>query len=584
MKRALQRSCLAILLALASAGAAMANATDDAYQAEAAQERGELDLAIQLYTQAIQSGELPSELLPGALNNRGLVLRAAGRLDEAIQDYDRAIDLKPDDASAYNNRGIAFSDKGEIERAIGDYGTAIERNPNFADAHNNRGVAFSTLQRFTRAIQDFARAIYLDPSAAAAYANRADAFRQMGETTRALQDYDQAIRLQPDDAAAYLGRAMAYLDNGQRAQALLDLGEAFRRQPDLASAYLGSGETKPGAPRAAEDAANLAAEPRPPAGEAAAAPPIPAAEGGAIALPPAAAAAGQPVIADPYYGPGVQPYVPYYGAYYSAAPLCDYCVVAYPPPLYVVTELVYPSFFLVPHRRLLPQHRFRRNETLVVLRPSPAIPHRVVVPFQPHVQPHFVAQPWQRPVAHRPPALLTTPAAVSPAAMPRLQQSSASLPAASPQSLSPRHGAATGVAIAPHPASSILPQHGGGSSAAPMMSAAPASMPPAVTLYRGATPVAAHHAFTPPANSPAPPHPASVAPAAQPVHNPSPSLPAAIVHQAAPPATHSSSSPPSQQQSAAHHKRNNDPADAAPTPHSAGSSSSPPPTDRRFRR
>jgi tetratricopeptide (TPR) repeat protein len=567
MKRALQRSCLAILLALASAGAAMASATDDAYQAEAAQERGELDLAIRLYTQAIQSGELPSELLPGVLNNRGLVLRAAGRLDEAIQDYDRAIDLKPDDASAYNNRGIAYSDKGEIERAIRDYGAAIERDPNFADAHNNRGVAFSTLQRLTRAIQDFARAIHLDPSAAAAYANRADAFRQMGETTRALQDYDQAIRLQPDDASAYLGRAMAYLDNGQRAQALQDLGEAFRRQPDLASAYLEPGETKPGAPRAAADAAG---------------PPIPAAEGGAIAGPPAAAATGQPVIADPYYGPGVQPYVPYYGSYDSAASFCDYCIVPYPPPPYVVAGVVYPSFFLVPHRRLLPQHRFRRSETLVVLRPSPTIPRRVVVPFQPHVQPHFVARPWQRPVAHRPPAPLAAPAA-----MPRLQQSSASLPAATPQSPSPRHGAATGAAIAPHPAPSILPQHGGRSTGAPMMSAAPASTPPAVTLYRGATPVAAHHAFTPPANSPAPPHPASVAPTARPVHNPSPSPPAAITHQSAPQVARSTSSPPSsppQQQPAKHHQRNNDPADAAPTPHGAGSSSSPPPTDRRFRR
>ncbi|MBI3710245.1 MAG: tetratricopeptide repeat protein [Proteobacteria bacterium] len=580
MKRALQRSCLAILLALASAGAAMASATDDAYRAEAAQERGELDLAIQLYTQAIQSGELASELLPGVLNNRGLVFRAAGRLDEAIQDYGRAIDLKPDDASAYNNRGIAYSDKGEIERAIRDYDAAIERDPNFADAHNNRGVAFSTLQRFTRAIQDFARAIYLNPSAAAAYANRADAFRQMGETTRALQDYDQAIRLQPDDAAAYLGRAMAYLDNGQRAQALQDLGEAFRRQPDLASAYLGSGETKPGAPRTAENAANLAAEARPPAGEAAAAPSVPA--------------AGQPVIFDTYYGPGVQPYVPYYGSYSSAAPFCDYCIVPYPPPPYVITELVYPSFFLVPHRRLLPHHRFRRIETFVILRRSPAIQHRVVVPFQPHVQPHFVARPWQRPIAQRPPVPLAAPAAVAPAAMPRLQQSSASLPAATLQAPSPRHGAATGVAIAPHPAPSILPQHGSRSSAAPTMPAAPASTPPSVTLHRGATPVATHHAFTPPANSPTPPRPASVAPTAQPVHNPSPSLPAAIANQSAPQVARSTSSSlpqqqsasvPPQQQSAKHHQRKNDPADATPTPHSTGSSSPPPPTtDRRFRR
>jgi tetratricopeptide (TPR) repeat protein len=43
-------------------------------------------------------------------------------------------------AVAFNNRGNAYSDKGDLERAIQDYDQAIRLNPQYATAFNNRGM------------------------------------------------------------------------------------------------------------------------------------------------------------------------------------------------------------------------------------------------------------------------------------------------------------------------------------------------------------------------------------------------------------------------------------------------------------
>ena len=64
--------------------------------------------------------------------------------ERAIENYNKAIELDPNDADAYNNRGLAYYYLEEYERAIEDYNKAIELNPNYA--YNNRELAISKLK------------------------------------------------------------------------------------------------------------------------------------------------------------------------------------------------------------------------------------------------------------------------------------------------------------------------------------------------------------------------------------------------------------------------------------------------------
>ena len=84
----------------------------------------------------------------GAFVNRGIAYRRRGDLDLAIRDYTEAIRLNPRAADAFNNRGNAYQNSGDFERALADYDEAIRLNPAYAHAYNNRGVALAGMRRF----------------------------------------------------------------------------------------------------------------------------------------------------------------------------------------------------------------------------------------------------------------------------------------------------------------------------------------------------------------------------------------------------------------------------------------------------
>ena len=83
-------------------------------------------------------------------NDRGLTQVKKGNYDQAISDFNKAIDLNPRDADVYNHRGNAYSLKRQFEQAISDYTRAIELNPRFADAYNNRGTAYKNKSQYDK--------------------------------------------------------------------------------------------------------------------------------------------------------------------------------------------------------------------------------------------------------------------------------------------------------------------------------------------------------------------------------------------------------------------------------------------------
>jgi tetratricopeptide (TPR) repeat protein len=76
----------------------------------------------------------------------------------AMEDYNKAIQLNPNDAVAYNNRGNAYHAQGQYDRAIEDYNKAIQLNPNYAQAYAFRGAAYVGKGQYDRAISDFQKA------------------------------------------------------------------------------------------------------------------------------------------------------------------------------------------------------------------------------------------------------------------------------------------------------------------------------------------------------------------------------------------------------------------------------------------
>ena len=69
--------------------------------------------------------------------NLATALDAAGRRTEALQHFQRAVDLEPQYAPAYNNLGVVQRAEGSLDAAVATYRQALAIQPDYRDAQRN---------------------------------------------------------------------------------------------------------------------------------------------------------------------------------------------------------------------------------------------------------------------------------------------------------------------------------------------------------------------------------------------------------------------------------------------------------------
>ena len=115
--------------------------------------------------------------------------------NEALNAYNKTIELDPNNASAYNNRGLAYYNLDKDDLAIADYEKAIELNPKYGDAFNNLAKTYGRRGYYKQAILFYDRVIELNPKDADAYYNRGKAYERLGDSRFANQDLKIAAKL-----------------------------------------------------------------------------------------------------------------------------------------------------------------------------------------------------------------------------------------------------------------------------------------------------------------------------------------------------------------------------------------------------
>ncbi|MFV2065387.1 MAG: tetratricopeptide repeat protein [Pirellulales bacterium] len=194
---------------------------------------GQVGLAEATFRAALK--ELPGSAV--AHNCLGIALKAAGRREEAIACYQRAVALDPRLAEAHNNLGNAWRDGGDIERALEAYAQALVIRPNFADAHNNRGVALAALGKIDEAIGCYRYALQLKGDYFQAHNNLANGLKEQGQFSDALASYRQALKLRADVAEVHHNLGTVCREMGASRQAVACYQQALRLKPDFVEAH-----------------------------------------------------------------------------------------------------------------------------------------------------------------------------------------------------------------------------------------------------------------------------------------------------------------------------------------------------------
>jgi protein O-mannosyl-transferase len=173
---------------------------------------------------------------------RALHFLSLKKSEEAMLDFNRALELKDDFHEGHYNRGIIYSNyKNEHAKAIPHYSRAIELKPDNASYRVARATALSRIKKFDEAAADFNEAIRLEPANARAFENRGVLKADQGLWTEAIIDYTKSIELDAKNANTYVSRGAAYSFLEKHNEAIADYKMAVTLDPKNAQAYYNMG-------------------------------------------------------------------------------------------------------------------------------------------------------------------------------------------------------------------------------------------------------------------------------------------------------------------------------------------------------
>ena len=158
------------------------------------------DVPIEGCTAVIKTGEQVLRRLAAALNNRGVAHRVKGDYAQAIDDFNEAIRLVPNNANAFNNRGVAYRNMGDLDRAVVDYDQAIRIKPDYTAAFYNRGLALADKREYAKAISDFTTVLQVDPKNPVVLYRRGTTYLNSGNLEAGNADLSEAKTIKPDIA------------------------------------------------------------------------------------------------------------------------------------------------------------------------------------------------------------------------------------------------------------------------------------------------------------------------------------------------------------------------------------------------
>jgi len=161
-----------------------------------------------------------------------------GRLSDAIEYFNKALEVDPNHIGSLDNRGYARYWLAQHELAIADFTDAIAAEPHWFHQQANRGLALRALGRldeakrdFEQSIEGFTQSLASDPTPDGRLLSRARAHRGVGQYERAIADLDHVLESLPEYLLAVIERGAVRFESGDVAGSERDFEQAKRMSP-----------------------------------------------------------------------------------------------------------------------------------------------------------------------------------------------------------------------------------------------------------------------------------------------------------------------------------------------------------------
>ena len=151
---------------------------------------------------------------------QALAAQRRGDINRAKELYARALESDPQNADLYNNVGMLYKSTGELDRAEDAYRHAVSLNPRLAAAWSNLGVLLDARGRKKEAIAALQQAIAVDPSNVGVKVNLALQYHASGMYADARRLLEEAVRTNPTMPEAQYALARTLEAQGDRSSAV----------------------------------------------------------------------------------------------------------------------------------------------------------------------------------------------------------------------------------------------------------------------------------------------------------------------------------------------------------------------------
>lgn len=145
-----------------------------------------------------------------ALFNEGSKLAEAGKHPEAIEAFQKALALDPQQANILGYMAESYRTLGKLDEALEAYKKAIAINPNDGVFYTNMGVVLDKMGKSAESMEAFKKAASLNSGGSAqSYFNLGANFANSGRTDEAIESFRKAIAADANFADAYYQLGMS---------------------------------------------------------------------------------------------------------------------------------------------------------------------------------------------------------------------------------------------------------------------------------------------------------------------------------------------------------------------------------------
>jgi tetratricopeptide (TPR) repeat protein len=179
--------------------------------------------AVENYKLALQEQIDNRELLEA----RAWVYHSLNRYDSALIDFNRVVELNPDYLS-YFNVAYTLDLMDKVKEAVQNYDKSIELKSDYYLSYNNRGYEYYKLKDYKKSEADYTKSIELKDDYYLSLYNRGLLYYETKKYAKAVEDYKNALKYGDNGLNINYSLALAYDDMKKKEDAINSFNEFLK--------------------------------------------------------------------------------------------------------------------------------------------------------------------------------------------------------------------------------------------------------------------------------------------------------------------------------------------------------------------